>query len=326
VRKLPCLNYRPSRKSSSSGFLAVLVTAIGLAGIPLSAMAQAPRPVKIAFVAKAYIKDFWIQYKKGALAAGLEPGVTVIESAAASESDTRGQIAIIQALLLQGIDALVVTPVSPAVQPALEEAVAQGVKVVLANDDLVSFTKKVAYVGPDQSASAVGGASYLVEKLGRGIHVGILTAPGIDPVERRLKGVEAFFKQAGVDVVAKLSAGQCNQTQGQNVTLDMLQAHPQVDVIYSLCSPPDLGSIQAIEQLRLRAGIGIHVAGYDGSPQEFAAIKAGRLMMAVYQRPFDQGRIAVETAVKAARGESVPQFIPTSYVIVDSTNVDAYLK
>lgn len=287
--------------------------------------APAVKPVKVAFMGRAYIKDFWIQYRRGVLAAGNEPGVTVIESAAASESDTLGQIAKIQAFLLQNIDALVVTPASPGVQPVLEQAVSQGVRVVLASDDLPSFTAKTSYVGPDQAASAASGADYLVNRLTRNIHVALLTAPGIDPVERRTRAAESFFRQAGVDVVAELGIGQCSQTAGQNVTLDLLQAHPDVNVIYSLCSPPDLGAIQALEATGIEPH-GVYVAGYDGSAAQFAAIKAGRLMMAVCQMPFEQGKTAVEVAVRAARGESVPKVVPTAYAIVDAKNVDEYLK
>jgi ribose transport system substrate-binding protein len=296
----------------------------GLVGLSLIASDSAEaisRPVKVGFVAKAYVKDFWIQYKSGALAAGKEPGVTVIATAAASESDTLGQIAKIQALLLQGIDALVVTPVSPAVQPVLEQATAQGIKVVLANDDIPSFFGKVSYVGPDQADSAVGGARYLLEKLGAHIKVGLLTAPGIDPVERRANGVRGFFKKNNVEIVAELGTGQCNQARGQNATQDMLQAHPDINVIYALCSPPDLGAVQAVAQAKMKLGVDIHVAGYDGSPAEFAAIKAGTLYAVVFQAPFDQGKTAVEMAVKAVRGESIPRFVATPYVIVDASNV-----
>jgi ABC-type sugar transport system substrate-binding protein len=310
----------PNRRNrtSASSWLPAL---IGLALISPAAFGATPKAVKVAFVAKAYVKDFWIEYKRGALAAGQEFGVTVIETAAASESDTLGQIAKIQALLLQGIDALVVTPVSPAVQPVLEQAAAQGIKVVLANDDIPSFSAKVAYVGPDQAVSAAGGAKYLFEKFGSHIKVGLLIAPGIDPVERRANGVRAFFKANGVTIVAELGARQCNQTQGQNATQDMLQAHPEIDVIYALCSPPDLGAIQAIQRAKMNPGRDIHVVGYDGSPAEFAAIKAGTLTAVVSQGAFAQGRIAVETAVKAARGEKVPAVIATPYVIVDAGNV-----
>jgi ABC-type sugar transport system substrate-binding protein len=156
--------------------------------------------------------------------------------------------------------------------------------------------------------------------------VGLLTGPGLDPVERRLAGVKAYFKQEGIPVVAELSAGQCNQTQAQNSTQDMLQAHPDINVIYALCSPPDLGAIQAVEQAKLKPGSDVHIAGYDGSPAEFEAIKNGSLLAAVFQAPFDQGKVAVETAVKAVRGETVPSFVMTSYVIVDASNVDKYLK
>lgn len=279
--------------------------------------------VKVGVVLKAFTKDFWRNYSEGAESAK-GAGVEVEVTAAQSETDVQGQIAEIEDLLTRGVDALVVAPISEAAGPTLDRAKQQGVPVLLV-ESTPTFDP-AAVVSPDPVETSADMARYIVDKLGKDIQVGILTAPGIPIVEARLKGAKEAFAESGVEVVATLPAPDCERVPGLNSMQDMLQAHPDVDAVYATCSPPDLGAITAVEQAGLEPGKDVHVYGYNGDPPQFEAIQAGTLEATVDQQPAVQGEEAVKAAAAAARGKALPREVFTKAVIVDQTNVAEYAK
>jgi ribose transport system substrate-binding protein len=291
----------------------------GSASTSTSAAASGPKKVEVTVVLKAFTKDFWRSYRSGAQQAGLEPGVDLTVTAATNETDTQGQISKIEEALTKGVDALVVAPISPGVVPTLEKAQQQGVPVILV-ENVEGFTPD-AVVSPDPVTTAGEGAKYIVDKLGKDVRVGLLTAPGIPVVDARLKGAKDALKAAGVKVVSTLPAKDCAEVPALNSTQDLLQAHPDVNAIYAMCSPPDLGAITAIKQAGKAPGKDVHVYGYNGDPPQFVAIQKGTLDATVDQQPATQGKAAVEAAAKAARGEKLPKDVFTKVLIVDKSNV-----
>jgi ribose transport system substrate-binding protein len=65
-----------------------------------------------------------------------------------------------------------------------------------------------------------------------------------------------------------------------------------------------LGAIEAIAAAG-RSGQ-VRVIGYDALDDARTAIAEGRMAASVAQSPDEMGRIAVESAVRAIRGEAVP--------------------
>jgi inositol transport system substrate-binding protein len=68
-----------------------------------------------------------------------------------------------------------------------------------------------------------------------------------------------------------------------------------------------LGAIMALEK---HGKIGeIMVVGIDGTDEAVAELKAGRLTATVFADPVKRGRVALDTAFKAAKGEKVERVI-----------------
>jgi ribose transport system substrate-binding protein len=68
------------------------------------------------------------------------------------------------------------------------------------------------------------------------------------------------------------------------------------------------------------------VFGWDLTKDAIAGIDAGYIEGVVQQDPYTEGVRAVETAVKAAKGESVPKRISVPITIVTKDNVERYRK
>ena len=84
-----------------------------------------------------------------------------------------------------------------------------------------------------------------------------------------------------------------------------------------------LGAIQALGN---RAGNDVKVVAFDGTDDGLKAIKAGTLVGTIAQQPGNLGKLAVQQAVKAIKGEPVDATVPVQVVSVTSKNVDEFLK
>jgi simple sugar transport system substrate-binding protein len=100
----------------------------------------------------------------------------------------------------------------------------------------------------------------------------------------------------------------------------MLTAHPDLTAIYGACGPPIVGALQAVKAAGRKPG-DITVIGFDASPDEVTAIKAGDQTGSVAQFPAKMGSLGIETAVAAAKGEQVPPSVDTGTEMVTKENV-----
>jgi inositol transport system substrate-binding protein len=86
-----------------------------------------------------------------------------------------------------------------------------------------------------------------------------------------------------------------------------------------------IGAIMALEESGKRGDI--IVAGIDGTADGLDYVKQGKLNVTTFQDGYGQGKGAIETAVKAAKGEKVDEkFVNIPFELVTKENVDEYLK
>jgi simple sugar transport system substrate-binding protein len=96
----------------------------------------------------------------------------------------------------------------------------------------------------------------------------------------------------------------------------MLTANPNLTAIYSACGPPALGAIQSIKN----AGAKVILVGFDGSPDEIVAIKAGTESASVAQHPAKIGSLGMATLYNAVLGKKVPKNIDTGTSLITQAN------
>jgi simple sugar transport system substrate-binding protein len=247
------------------------------------------------------------------------PDVEVVYGQGKSGSDDEGQIAIIENMIVQGVKAIAVTPTSPNVKSALDKAVAAGIKIVLVDNDIPGWSGKSSLVATDNLAGGKLAGQWLADKIPAGSTIGILQGRlGNPSLDDRVKGFKETLGTKAT-VVAE-PATDCDQTKGLNAAQDLLTAHPDVAAIYGACGPPIIGALQAIKAAGKQPGE-IVVVGFDASPDELAAIKAGDEAASIAQFPAKMGSLGIETAVAAARGETVKPLIDTGTEVVTKDNV-----
>ena len=245
-----------------------------------------------------------------------EPGAEVIFAQGESGTDDEGMIAAIQSFVTQGVDAIAITPTSPALAVELQKAVDAGIEVILIDNDIPDWDGKTAVVTTDNYVGGQLAGTWLAENLPEGATIAILQGVlGNPSLDARVDGMLDTLGDAA-EVVATVPTD-CDQTKGLDAGQDIITANPGLTAIYAACGPPLLGALEAVKS----AGIeGLITVGFDASPDEVASILAGGETASVAQFPSKMGELGVQAAFDAASGKEIPKLIDTGTEMVTIEN------
>jgi simple sugar transport system substrate-binding protein len=281
---------------------------------------SAEETIKLGLITKFPVDFFFVIEDAAAEWAAGHPEVELITGQGTAGDDHEGQIAIIESMVAQGVQGIAVTPTGPQVQPALDAAVAAGVKIVLIDNDLPDWDGKSAVVATDNYAGGVLAGEWLRDQLSDGDTLAVLEGvAGVPALDARVEGMMEGLGDRDVEVVQQLPTD-CDQVKGQEAAEAILTANPDVTAIYGACGPPIIGALEAISNAD-RSPDSIVVVGFDASPDELAAIQAGTEDATVAQFPAKMGELGMETLLQAVLGEEVEALVDTGTAIVTVDNV-----
>ena len=303
--------------------IAALVTGACNRGAP-----AADAKPRVALVLKTLNNPFFVDMQRGAEEAAKRLNVDLVVQAAERETDVEKQMQIIENLIQARVSALAVTPSgSREVVPAVGKANQANIPVVIVDTRLDTATaqqagvKTVSFVGSDNYRGGQLIGEYLVKASGGRARVALLEGiPGHETGDSRVRGFrEAIKGSPGITIAASQPAN-WERDQGFTVFQNMLQANPDLDTVFACNDMMALGAIEAIAAAG-RTGK-IRVLGFDAVDDARKAIAAGTMEATVAQFPSEMGRIAVETALKAMKGESVPADVTVRIGLVTRENVN----
>jgi ribose transport system substrate-binding protein len=304
---------RTARRKAAGTVLAFLALATSIGGCNRqSTDAGAPGRTRVAFVMKTLNHPFFLDMKRGAEEAAGKLGLDLVVQAAERELDVEKQTQIIENLIQTGVKALCVTPSgSKEVASVLGKATRAGIPIVVVDTRVDPGAAAAAnvtlgtFVGSDNYEGGRLAGQFLVESTKGQAKVAILEGiPGHETGDSRLRGFrDAVAGSPGITIVASQPAN-WERDQGFTVFQNMLQAHPEIDALFAASDLMALGAVEAIAAAN-RTGK-VRVIGFDALDDARAAIEAGRMAASVAQSPRDMGRIAVESAARLLRSETVP--------------------
>jgi ribose transport system substrate-binding protein len=287
-----------------------------------SGAAKPPAKLKIGFSQATMQSPFYVELKEGAAAAAKKAGYELIFLDA--NLDVAKQNNDIQDLITQGVDVLILNPVNPeAVVPSIKAAKDAGIPVITVDRPVTSGA--VAHVGRDnvEMGRLVGQA--VADKLGasggkiieiQGDAGGIVMANRRDGFHNALKGA------SGVKIV-KGPYAEYIRANAVTAMQDLLQANPDVKVVYSHNDDMSLGALQVLTEAQKTK---VLVCGVDGLMEALKAIKNGDQYMATaLNDPRYLGDVTIQVAQRVKAGQTVPKFIDAGTVLVTKANVDTYL-
>ena len=276
-------------------------------GSSTGSSAEAVGTGRIGFSVSTLNNPFFVTLSEGAKEKAKEADVELIVVDAGD--DAAKQTSDIEDLISKKISVLIVNPVdSDAVAPAVEDAIAKGIKVISV-DRAVNGVDVDCAIASDNVAGAKMATEYLVELVGEGAKVAELE--GVSGASATIDRGAGFHEVADkqLDVVSKQTAN-FNRSEGMNVMENMLQSNSDIKGVFAHNDEMALGAVEAI------GSKDIVVVGFDATDDALAAIKDGKIAATVAQKPDLMGQTAVETAVKLINGEGIEKTIPVEVELI----------
>lgn len=295
-----------------------LVPLLGLAG-----GASAKEVKKIGLAVANLQADFFNQIKQSVEAYGKEKGIQIITVDAKGDSAT--QVSQVQDLITQNIDALIYIPAgATAASVPTRTAKAAGIPVINV-DRNAEGAPGDTFIATDSVSSAKAVCEHLAGLAGgKGELIIIHGQKGTTPEVDRSKGCgEALAGHADIKVVGELWSEGWHQDEGFKLTQDLLQANPNVSLIFGQADALALGAAQAVKVANL--GREIPIAGFDGDVAALRALKDGVFHVTATQQTQGMGRLAVDSAIKIAAGEQVPAEQLLDATLTTKDNVQQFI-
>lgn len=255
----------------------------------------------IGFSVSTLNNPFFVTLSEGAEAKAEEEGADLIVVDAGD--DAAKQTSDIEDLISRNISVLIVNPVdSDAVAPAVQDAVAAGIKVISV-DRVVNGVDVDCAIASDNVEGARMATEYMVSPIGEGAKTAEIQ--GTSGASATIDRGEGFHLVADeqLDVVSSQTAN-FSRSEGMTVMENILQAQPDLKGVFAHNDEMALGAVEAI------GNRDIVVVGFDATDDALAAIQQGRMAATVAQKPDLMGATAVETAISLVNSETVEKEIP----------------
>jgi ribose transport system substrate-binding protein len=227
--------------------------------------------------------------------------------------------------------------VIPGVQAALDAGiVVVGADVVIGPDrnSLVPYPGLAAFIGSTGEIQGTGIGEMIV-----------MACEDIDPCEvayligvqaltidqDRLAAIESVIAEHPNIQIVTVQEALYLQDNGYNVTQNILQSNPEIDVIASSGDQMTLGAELAVQEAGLEGQI--KLIGNGAGREGWQAVSEGRFFASYANIPYTQGQIAGQLTMQALRGELVIASVntqvqspplPAGGAIITQANADQY--
>lgn len=275
--------------------------------------------VKLGAVEKSLSNEFWRSLQEGYEEAAKESGASIDVKATTDEADETGQQTMTETLTSQGVDALMLSPISDSnLTSAVESANEAGVTTVNVNDGMIAEANY--YVGPNAYQNGLLAAEWVSDKLGDEGQVAIVVGMAKAFAAReRTAGFKDWIadNNSGLEVIAEQNAD-WDRTKAKDLAATWIQQNPDLKAIFCNNDDMALGVVEAVKE----ADADILVVGVDGIGEAYDSIRNGGLDATVDSFPYYMAQVATECTLRALAGQKLPSVVATPQALIDSTNVD----
>lgn len=286
------------------------------------------KPIEVGLISPAKTSTFHVTLARGALDEANAYGWKLDDLAPQKESDFATQVNMVEDLIQLGIDAISICSINDkAIAGAIEKANQAGIPVLVHNSlTEIPGVEIATYVGYDQREGGRKCGRKAVELLTqrygspKGKVVILEGVPGFHTTERKGGFVEIIQEYPEIQVVASQPADWV-RAKAADVTENLLQVYPDIDLVFG-CSD---AMAQGAGEIAIQKGKNIFTIGIDGNPDALADVKAGKLTVTLYVKPYEMGRQVIRSVKRLLEGETLPPRVVIETVIVDQSNVDEFL-
>ena len=224
------------------------------------------------------------------------------------KGDTATQVSQVQDLITQGIDAFIYIPAGAAAAAVPTRlARAEGIPVINVDREPEGAPGDTVIYG-ENVLSAYQVCSHIIGLSGgEGKMVIIHGQKGTTPEVQRYEGCQrAIDENPGVELVAQQWTQMWSPDEGFSIAQNMLQAHPDIEIIFGQADGIAMGAAKAVEVAGLADQI--VVGGYDGDVAALESLAAcdTPFIVTATQSTQAMGVLAVNSAIAVYHGASVP--------------------
>jgi ribose transport system substrate-binding protein len=266
----------------------------------------ARKKYRIGAVLKFFGNQYWQLLAAGMQSRADELKIELDLRAASTESDPKGQLAVMEEMIKKGYDALLVSPQTDKnLTPAVRKARTAGILIINVNDAVLEDAEH--WVGPNQYENGVRAAGYYIGKMPKGGKVAVIKGlADVYAVNQRTRGFIDTLEGTGIKMVA-IADGFWDLQKSLKAAERIIRDHPDIKGFY--CNN-DIMALGAMEAVRNAGRIGaIMIIGTDGIDAAYDSIRAGELTATVDSFPFITGQVAVETALRLLEGQPLPRAV-----------------
>jgi ribose transport system substrate-binding protein len=223
--------------------------------------------------------------------------------------DIARQIAQVQDLIQQNVDAIIIWPTNgQALVPIVRKAKLAGIKVIITNSNIAEAGLEYisAFSGPNNITQGKYSAEMMCDALnGEGKIVQIAGQPGYTTAMERQKGFEDRLAVACPNVtIVETQPGDWNREKSQRVMENFLIKYDDIDGVYAGDDNMGIGALNAAKAAKRND---INFIGATNFAVGYEAMARGEYYGSVYQSPVDDARAALQTAIDVLSGKSVPK-------------------
>lgn len=311
--------------------MAVVLAAAGCADTGTSPSASGDGQVVVGYSGYTLSNPYFAGLIQGLEQGADEHGFKLVQTNSNGDNDVQAND--IANLVTQGAKYIVVSPAdAQAIVPAVEQAKAAGATVVAISDTIdspdVQFTVAMDHVKIGEQ-SAQGIVDFLTAKNGSpsGKIIDIQGIAGSSAAADREKGFQNVISQyPDIEVVATADGGFDTDKTFQ-VMGSLLQAHPDVEAVFTSNDSEAQGATQAIRGAGLFKPVGetghIFVTGNDAPAPAIADIRDGVQDMTVASNPIRLAELVMDKIGDLQDGEDVSGFIEWPGQVITRENIDS---
>lgn len=258
--------------------------------------------------------DFWTSMIDGANMAAKEHEVHLTIMGPESETKYEEQGAMIEEGIRMKPDAIALVPASYTKTASYAEKIEKSDIKLMLVDSVMEESMGSCIVATDNVEAGRKMGDFIKENAEdiRGIGVVGHVQGSSTATERELglrNGLEEYEDKI-VDVVFCDS----NYNKAYKITKEMLEKHPEINVLAGLNEYSSVGAARALIDLGLEGKI--FMVGFDSSIKEVDFLESGIFQAIVVQKPLNMGYLAVENTIKLLENEMLPQYIDSGSAII----------
>ncbi|EHP49240.1 ribose ABC transporter substrate-binding protein RbsB [Clostridium perfringens] len=258
---------------------------------------------KIGMVLSTLNNPFFVNMKDGAEKEAEKLGYDLV--VLDSQNDPAKERANVEDLVQLGVIALLINPTdSDAVVKTVEVANKSNIPVITL-DRQANGGKITSHIASDNIKGGEMAAEYVLDKFkdekGPINVVEIQGIPGASATRDRGEGFHNIMDKNDKFNFISIQAADFDRQKGLKVMENIIQANPNIQVVFAHNDEMALGAVKAIKA----SGINALVIGFDGNDDAKDSIDANEMTATIAQQPDLIGALGVELANKIYNGESI---------------------